>query len=59
MIESIHDGSFSAGDMSKLGIFLPAGFARLRMGGTGVWMFCPPFVARRRRRISTRGRIGV
>lgn len=48
-IESIHDGSFFAGDVSKLGIFLPAGVALLITWVTGIWMFWLPFAAKRRR----------
>lgn len=49
-IESLHDGSFFAGDLSKLGIFLPAGVALLLMWLTGLWMFLLPFFARRRQK---------
>ncbi len=50
LIESLHDGSFFAGDWSKLGVFLPAG---LILGGlwlTGVWLWWMPHGARRRAR---------
>jgi uncharacterized iron-regulated membrane protein len=50
LIESIHDGSFFAGDWSKLGIFLPAGVALLLMWVTGLWMFWLPFSVKRKRR---------
>ena len=50
LIESIHDGSFFAGDLSKLGIFLPSGVALLLMWVTGLWMFCLPFSGKRRRK---------
>jgi len=43
LIESIHDGSFFAGDLSKLGIFLLSGVALLLMCVTGLWMFWLPF----------------
>lgn len=49
-IESIHDGSFFAGDASKLGVFLPSGIVLLAMWFTGVWMFFVPFWLRRKRR---------
>lgn len=49
-IESIHDGSFFLGDVTKLGLFLPAGIALLVMWLTGIWMFWVPFAAKRRRR---------
>lgn len=51
-IESIHDGSFFAGDLSKLGIFLPSGVALLLMLITGLWMFWVPFSAKRKRKKS-------
>jgi len=50
LIESIHDGSFVAGDLSKLGIFLPSGIALLIMWLTGMWMLWLPFSVKRRRR---------
>lgn len=50
LIESIHDGSFFAGDFSKLGIFLPTGIVLLLMWLTGLWMFWVPFAAKRRRK---------
>jgi uncharacterized iron-regulated membrane protein len=49
LIESLHDGSFFAGNFSKLGIFLPTGVALLLMWATGLWMFWLPFSVRRRR----------
>ena len=49
-IESIHDGSFFAGDTSKLGVFLPSGIVLLAMWFTGVWMFFVPFWMKRKRR---------
>lgn len=54
LIESLHDGSFFAGDFGKLGIFLPAGVALLLMWLTGLWMFWQPLAARRRRRNAAR-----
>ena len=50
LIESIHDGSFIAGDLTKLGIFLPAGIVLLCMWLTGLWMFWLPFSVKRKRR---------
>jgi uncharacterized iron-regulated membrane protein len=47
-IESIHDGSFLAGDWSKLGLFLPAGVTLLLMLISGMWMWWVPFIAKRR-----------
>ena len=50
LIESIHDGSFFAGDWTKLGVFLPAGLTLLLLWVTGMWMWWVPFNAKRRRR---------
>ncbi len=50
LIESIHDGSFFAGDWTKLGIFLPAGIVLLLLWITGVWMVWVPFSGKRRRK---------
>lgn len=50
LIESIHDGSFFLGNLSKLGIFLPSGIALLLMWITGLWMFWRPFSLRRKRK---------
>jgi hypothetical protein len=50
LIESIHDGSFFAGDWTKLGLFLPAGLVMLLLWCSGMWMVWVPFIARRRRR---------
>jgi hypothetical protein len=50
LIESIHDGSFFAGDLSKLGVFLPSGIALFLMWLTGLWMFWLPFSAKRKRK---------
>lgn len=50
LIESIHDGSFFAGDWTKLGLFLPAGVTLLALWLTGMWMWWVPFRAKRRRR---------
>ena len=49
LIESIHDGSFFAGDWTKLGLFLPAGLVLLLLWLSGLWMWWVPFVAKRRR----------
>jgi hypothetical protein len=48
MIESIHDGSFFAGDWTKLGLFLPAGVVLLLLWISGLWMWWVPFAAKRR-----------
>jgi hypothetical protein len=50
LIESIHDGSFLAGNWSKLGIFLPNGLILLLLWATGLWLFWLPFSNERRRR---------
>jgi hypothetical protein len=49
LIETIHDGSFFAGDWTKLGLFLPSGIGLLLLWVTGLWMFWAPFAAKRRR----------
>jgi len=49
LIESIHDGSFFAGDWTKLGLFLPAGLVLLLLWLSGLWMWWVPFIAKRRR----------
>lgn len=49
LIEAIHDGSFLAGDWSKLGLFLPSGIGLLLLWVTGLWMFWLPFAARGRK----------
>ena len=50
LIESIHDGSFFAGDWSKLGLFLPSGLALLLLWVTGLWMFWLPFSVKLKRK---------
>ncbi len=52
LIESLHDGSWFAGDVTKLGLFLPAGVALMAMWLTGLWMFWLPFSVKRKRRQS-------
>ena len=52
LIETLHDGSFFLGDITKLGLFLPAGIALGVMLVTGLWMFWLPFSVRRRRRVN-------
>lgn len=49
-IETIHDGSFFAGDWSKLGLFLPAGMTLLLLWLSGVWMVWVQFIGKRRRK---------
>jgi uncharacterized iron-regulated membrane protein len=48
LIESIHDGSFFAGDWTKLGLFLPAGLVLFLLWISGLWMWWVPFAAKRR-----------
>lgn len=49
LIETIHDGSFFAGDWTKLGLFLPAGLVMLLLWLSGLWMWWVPFISKRRR----------
>ncbi len=48
-IESLHDGSFFAGEWTRLGLFLPSGIALLWLLISGLWMWWVPFGAHRRR----------
>ncbi len=48
LIESIHDGSFFAGDWTKLGLFLPTGLVVFFLWLSGLWMWWVPFAAKRR-----------
>ena len=57
LIESIHDGSFFAGDWSKLGLFLPVGVVLLVLLLSGLWMFVVPLAAKRR--VAARARAGL
>ncbi|HLP46388.1 MAG TPA: PepSY domain-containing protein, partial [Candidatus Kapabacteria bacterium] len=50
LIESIHDGSFFAGNLGKLGIFLPSGVALLLLLITGLGMSRFLFPGNRRRK---------
>jgi uncharacterized iron-regulated membrane protein len=54
LIESIHDGSFFAGDWSKLGLFLPSGAVLLLLWGSGLWMFWQPLSVKLKRRLRAR-----
>jgi hypothetical protein len=47
LIESIHDGSWFAGDWTKLGLFLPSGVVVLLLWLSGLWMWWVPFAAKR------------
>jgi uncharacterized iron-regulated membrane protein len=49
LIETLHDGSFFAGDFTKLGLFLPSAVALLLLWCTGLWMFWLPIAVRRRK----------
>jgi hypothetical protein len=57
LIESIHDGSWLAGDWTKLGVVLPTGIILLVMWFTGLWMFVAPIVARRIRAKNLKRRV--
>jgi uncharacterized iron-regulated membrane protein len=48
-IESLHDGSFFAGDISKLGVFLPAAIGLLVLWVSGIYMFWLPLVVKLRK----------
>jgi hypothetical protein len=50
LIESIHDGSYFAGDWTKLGLFLPAALVLFLLWLSGLWMVWVPWIAKRRRR---------
>ncbi|MFN0179317.1 MAG: PepSY domain-containing protein [Gemmatimonadales bacterium] len=52
LIESIHDGSFFGGNLTKLGLFLPTGVVLFFMWASGLWLFAIPLLANRRRRAS-------
>ncbi|MCC6245360.1 MAG: PepSY domain-containing protein [Gemmatimonadaceae bacterium] len=54
LIESLHDGSYFAGDWTKLGLFLPAGLVLLVLWLTGLWMFWVTWNAKQRRKSSSR-----
>jgi hypothetical protein len=55
-IESLHDGSYFAGDWTKLGLFFPAGVTFLVLWLTGLWMFWLPIQTKWRRAIAKRKR---
>ena len=48
-IESLHDGYFFAGDISKLGVFLPAAIGLLVLWVSGIYMFWLPLVVKLRK----------
>jgi uncharacterized iron-regulated membrane protein len=49
LIESLHDGSFFAGDISKLGVFLPAAIGLLVLWVSGIYMFWLPIIVKQRK----------
>lgn len=51
LIESIHDGSFIAGDWTKLGLFLPAGGVLLLLWLSGLWMVWVQLNGKRKRKL--------
>lgn len=53
-IESIHDGSFFAGEWTKLGLFFLSGIGLLLLWITGLWMFLWPIVLKHRRKSAPR-----
>lgn len=50
LIETIHDGSFFAGDTTKLYLFLPAGIALFVLWVTGMYMFFLPYFKKAQKR---------
>jgi len=56
IIESIHDGSFFAGDWTKLGLFLPSGIVVLLLWLSGMWMWWVPFAAKRAKKAQAAAR---
>jgi uncharacterized iron-regulated membrane protein len=49
LIESIHDGSYFH-ESVKLWVFLPAGLILAALSITGLYLFCLPYLAKRRQR---------
>lgn len=49
LIESLHDGTFFAGDWTRYGLFLPAGIVLLWLWISGMWMWWVPIGAKIRR----------
>jgi len=56
IIESIHDGSFFAGDWTKLGLFLPSGIVVLLLWMSGMWMWWVPYAAKRAKKAQAAAR---
>jgi len=52
-IESLHDGSFFAGDISKLGVFLPAAIGMLLLWLSGIYMFWLPLITKWKKKRKT------
>jgi uncharacterized iron-regulated membrane protein len=50
LIEAIHDGSWFAGDLTKLGLFLPNGLVLLGLWLTGLYLFFMPIFKKRQNR---------
>lgn len=50
LIETIHDGSFFAGDATKLYLFLPAGILLFVLWVTGLYMFFLPYFKKAKKR---------
>lgn len=50
VIEALHDGSWFAGDWTKLGVFLPSAVGLFILALSGFWLFLLPIRARRRQR---------
>lgn len=50
LIETIHDGSFFAGDLTKLWLFLPAGILLFVLWITGIYMFFLPYFKKSKKR---------
>ena len=50
IIEALHDGSWFH-PWAKLAVFLPSAIVLILLWITGMYLFCVPFLARRRRRI--------
>ncbi len=50
LIEQLHDGSFFAGDVTKLWLFLPAGILLFVLWVTGLYMFFLPYFKKAQKR---------
>ena len=56
LIETIHDGSFFAGEATKLYLFLPAGIALFVLWCTGMYMFFLPYFKKGQKRKKNRNK---